>query len=910
MYEKKSDVNIYFYQNISKMSEGKKNYINFTNTTPNDQNSVIPNEAMDFTRYLLNPVILRDHDWKSRATGLMRDIHFEDGNWKGLPDFHGITKESEEDKKMYDKGYLLSASIGGEMILKTTGEFEDVFNDETKKYERKPVLFVNEQGLYVAEKFYLFEVSFPTLPSNYTAVTDEAIINAQKLEAQLLTNKLGIKTFAQTEKENVLSTLTTLSLNILESNNKNLNQMTDEEKAKAVADKEAKAAEKLQAEQAAKKAADDAAALDASDKSNHVILETGKTKSLPSIIADRIKTHGILGALFGSEPLYTKPDDDDFPQTTKPKGKGDLVQQPQTIGKMSAEAAKKRAEEAVKAVKEAKSKFEEAEEGEEKVKFKKAYEEACKEAEKFCKEAEEAEAEEEASKKEAEESAKKEAEEKKRAEESAKSKENMSAQPIKATKAELAALNLAPIPEHAQKVELAASNLTFTKLRADQKEGERILGRIFNGGHKEDGQSTISDYAIVLKAMMNDKKYDAVIKQLRCIPCASMDHFRESRNYVNANPNSKLGFDVQKMYARLASGRTEGMDWTGGAQSVKTTLSTASAFSSLDTAAVEWLTLVLFKLFPSEDWKNEIPVFGAEQTGRNLGVIWTNILANAPIYRGTNPAPANNYGPYSDQSVGMTLVPYWQAPTLWQPLSMHQLRYDQMATGWLQNLAALNAQIGDDLLYTLIAGLLANQPTKIAYTGGLSNPSTGVSQTFTIPGSGSSFIFNSAFAGTLVKPGMNDIFAIEEQFMLQNYDLPRERPVLVGDSTMMRWLKSDNQTQSILTKWVNEQGAELQKISHTLIHERSRVGAYDPASATVIDTHATGVQIPATTLSAGLAFIASQVGIGLGLIDVFMIQDPTNYAYKMSVDLRINARALRSDYTGLCMYTYQTGQGQ
>jgi hypothetical protein len=237
---------------------------------------------------------------------------------------------------------------------------------------------------------------------------------------------------------------------------------------------------------------------------------------------------------------------------------------------------------------------------------------------------------------------------------------------------------------------------------------------------------------------------------------------------------------------------------------------------------------------------------------------------------------------------------------------MHQLRYDQMGSGWIQNLAALNAQIGDDLLYTLFAGLYANQPTKIVTSGGWGNAVAGTPQTFQIPGSGSSFIFNPAFAGSLVKPGMNDIFAIEEQFQLQNYDLPRERPVLVVDSTQMRYLKSDPQTQSMLTKWVNEQGAELQKISHTLIHERSRVAAYDPASATVIDTHATGVQIPATTISAGLAFIASQVGIGLGLIDVFMIQDPNYYGYKMSIDLRINARALRNDYTGLAMYTYGT----
>jgi hypothetical protein len=879
------------------MSEGKKNYINFTNETPNDQGSIIPNEALDFTRYNYNPVILREHDWHAVAIGMMRDIHFEDGNWKGLPDFHGLNDESKLAKEMYEKGYLLSASIGGEMILKTTGELEDVLNPETKQYERVPVLFKNEQGLTVASKFIIFEISFPALPSNYKAVTDEAL--KQGIAAS--TQKLSTKCYTTEDVNNAFSTLTTLSLKLLESNNKNSNNMAEETQEVKTADEKTskKAAEKLQTkEETSQQPAE-------KDNSNHVILETGK--SIPAIIADRIKKYGILGALFGSEPLYTKPDDDDFPQTTKPKGKGDLTEQPQTTGKMSAEAAKKRAEEAVKSAKEAKSKMEEAEEGEEKVKFKKEYEEACKEAEKFCKEAEEAEEEEPkkedgASNKQAEEEASK-----KRAEESAKTKQQMSAKPIKATRAELDAMNLAPEPNNQAKITALSAGKTFTQLQADKKEGENILGRIFNGGQKENGRGTATDYAVVLNAIMNDPKYAPIVKQLRCVTSGSDAQMSQQRQYLAANPNSKLGFDVNAIMSRLASGRVANLGADG---KVMTTLSTASAFSSLDTAAVEWLTLVLFKLFPSEDWKNEIPVFGAEQTGRNLGVIWTNILANAAIYRGTNPAPASNYGPYSDQSVGMTLIPYWQQPTIWQPLSMHQLRYDQMSTGWIQNLANLNAQIGDDLIYTLIAGLLANQPTKVIYSGGPTNANTGVPTTFAIPGSGSSFIFNPAFAGNLVKPGMNDVFAIEEQFALQNYTLPRERPVLVGDSSMIRWIKSDPQTQSMLTKWVNEQGAELQKISHTLIHERSRVGAYDPASATIIDTHATGVQIPATTLSAGLAFIASQVGIGLGLIDVFMIQDPNNYGYKMSVDLRINARALRQDYTGLCMYTYQAGQGQ
>jgi hypothetical protein len=881
------------------MSETKKNFIHFTNEHPNDQGSIIPNDTLDFARYLLNPVILADHNWHDRAIGLMRDIHLEDNSWIGLPDFHGLNEESKLAKAMYEKGYLRSASIGGEMILKASEKADPLNPGRTL---REP--YVNEDGYMVAEKFIVFEISFPTLPSNPTAVTDDALKNAVMEASQ----KLGTKIFAHAEEENVFSCLVTLSKQF--NDNQNSNQMTDEEKqAKKEADKKAADAAKLAAE---KEAADKAATDAAKDKSNHVVLGASE---MPGFVKRLIEKRGILGAFLGT--LYKDPDDDDKPQTEKMPDKGTLLPNPKPTGM----SAKKEAEEAVEKVKAAKKKFEEAEEGEEKVKFKKEYEEACKNAETACKKAEaEEEAEETAkkeaeakSKKEAEESAKKQAEEsaKKEAEEAVKTKNSMSAKPIKQTREELDKLGLAPDPSHQTRM-TAKDGVTFTKLRADKTDGQAILGRIFDG-QKKGEHKMISDYAIVLNSILADPKYKTIADQMRFISSANNSHFVEQRNMVNESPNSRLGFDVKKIAARLSRGETFGTDFTAGAMpSKRTTLTTEGEFSSLDTVAVEWLTLILYKLFPSEDWKNEIPVFAADQTGRNLGVIWTNIAAAPTVSRGTVSTPVSDYGPYNDTAVGMKLIPYWLSPMLWTPLTMHQLRYDQMATGWVQGLAALNAQIGDDLLYTLLYGTYINQVyaalSNIVYSAGWAAAGASASQTFNIPDSGSKFIFNGSFAGNLVKPGYNDILAIEELFQLQNYDLSSERPVLVVDSTMNRYIKSDPETKSLLTRWINDEGAELLKISHTLLHERSRVGAYDPASTTVIDTHAASVTIPVTTLSAGLAFIASQVGIGLGLIDVFMIQDPSNYGYRMSVDLRINARALRSDYTGLAMYTYGTGQ--
>jgi len=229
------------------------------------------------------------------------------------------------------------------------------------------------------------------------------------------------------------------------------------------------------------------------------------------------------------------------------------------------------------------------------------------------------------------------------------------------------------------------------------------------------------------------------------------------------------------------------------------------------------------------------------------------------------------------------------------------------STGWAQALAGLQAQIGDDLLYTFGAGALANSQPIIYTKGPIDNTQT---QTFTV-GTGSNgvdqFYFNSAFNGTLTKPGFNDIIAIEQYFNYLNFDLKNERPVVVLDSIADSYLDQDKQTQSMLTRWINDQGADIAKIKHTQRHERSRVLAYDPAGGTIIDTHASGAVIPATTQSANFAFISSQLGIALGLIDVFFVQVPTTYSFTMSMDLRIGGRALRSDYKGTAIYAYGSG---
>ena len=214
-----------------------------------------------------------------------------------------------------------------------------------------------------------------------------------------------------------------------------------------------------------------------------------------------------------------------------------------------------------------------------------------------------------------------------------------------------------------------------------------------------------------------------------------------------------------------------------------------------------------------------------------------------------------------------------------------------MSTGWAQAFAKWAAVMDDDLLYTLASTVPA---ASTVFTSGLG---------FNIAGASSpdAFYWNPAFVGNLAKPLLNDIITIEQIYNRQNFNLDEQKPVLVIDPTMDSYISKDPETKSLLTRWINADGADLLKFKHTILNQRSRVAVYDPATAAVKDPE--GV-IPATAVSSAVGFIPSQVGIGLGMLDVFMIQDPSNYGYKMSADIRIGIKPLRSDFAGTSLLTY------
>ena len=57
--------------------------------------------------------------------------------------------------------------------------------------------------------------------------------------------------------------------------------------------------------------------------------------------------------------------------------------------------------------------------------------------------------------------------------------------------------------------------------------------------------------------------------------------------------------------------------------------------------------------------------------------------------------------------------------------------------------------------------------------------------------------------------------------------------------------------------------------------------------------------IPATAYGSALAFIPSEAIIAIGRTNVHMVTDPSNYGWRMSMDMRLGAGAARKGGLGI-----------
>lgn len=811
----------------------------FSTSTPNDQGGIIPNEVIDFSRYRGNPVILKGHQWEDAPLGLMTDIKFENGKWSGVPVFHKITEDSRVYAEMYESGFMRGASIGGAATWKKNAGGQN---------------FLNKDGLRLCTNFDLYEISMVSIPSNPDATVDETNV------------ELSAKIYEETEI--VSNSIITLSSQF------NNQQMEIEKTETQTQTPEAKVEEVTLAAGQAEKA----------EQVVESAAKLGAVEDLPGILKGLVSFMGDVKSLFVTDALKDAAKADipanegsDKPKTEAPEKVEDVKQPTPTGLSAKADAAKEKAE---KAVNEAKIAKECAEKESATDEEKDAYKSKKAEAEKAIEEAEEMEAAAKAKEAAMDDEDEEDDEEAAKKPEKETSKNNSpKMKTIEQLKAEGA--QLAAKPEHQAKV-IAGAGVPFSKLSAD-KEGEKILNRVMA---KDGGQKDIADYAVVLNSILADGRLAALTSKVRLMQNVS----EASLPSMQANPNSRAGISLTDLAAKLNRGECSVMLKNNTIAEMSTLSATSDFLASPDLLAIEFLPLAIFKLFPTNNWKKDIPIFGAQETGKNTGLIFANVAADPAITKGAKPVGQADYT-YGDTAVALTLVPYWLQPMLWEPMTMHQLRYDQMSTGWAQAFAKWGAIMDDDMIYTLASTVPAGSIVKSS--GGIFNIADANDP--------NSFYYNPAFTGNLLKPAYNDIQRVEQIYNKQNFELAAEKATLVLDPTMDAFIGQDPDTKSLLTRWVKSDESDLLKIKNTLLPQRSRVAIYDPATGQVKDP--SGV-IPATAVSAGIGFIPSNVGIGLGMLDVFMIQDPSAYGYKMSADIRIGIVPLRKNYNGTTLYTY------
>jgi hypothetical protein len=158
---------------------------------------------------------------------------------------------------------------------------------------------------------------------------------------------------------------------------------------------------------------------------------------------------------------------------------------------------------------------------------------------------------------------------------------------------------------------------------------------------------------------------------------------------------------------------------------------------------------------------------------------------------------------------------------------------------------------------------------------------------------------------SLGKPTLNDIIRLEQIYAKQNFSFEGpDKPVVVLGTTANSYLAQDQEVKNKLTEWKVIEPGRIAEFRNTTLYTRSRVAIWDTAASQILDP--SGV-IPATAIEANLSFIPTQVGIGMGMLDVFFLQDPSNYSYNMSADIRKGIVPLRQNYFGTGLLNYKTG---
>ena len=318
--------------------------------------------------------------------------------------------------------------------------------------------------------------------------------------------------------------------------------------------------------------------------------------------------------------------------------------------------------------------------------------------------------------------------------------------------------------------------------------------------------------------------------------------------------------------------------------------------STPDLVAVQWLAMYYRMLFPINTFADRIPRISSD----SAGTIHPEINMKPNVYFDTL-VPKNKAEEYlyDDNAIAIPTYAFSLNAIAWQPGDDNLLRYDKRGIGMSEALRVVaNAQ------HNYIIQVLANsvkEGTFVPMTGANSFASAGM------------FPANAAAAGNLKEFTVADLLSLRMKFIQANFNLDIERPEIVMDAIYANQLQSNDTFVNALNLPTEKIGP-MQMMAYGMnITQRSICGVYDTATNKVVDPKLYGIpltahKIPssytpptlaATAYGCIIGFLPSQFLIGVGRTNVFVKQEPTLWAWEMSMDTRMGAGAARKDGVGI-----------
>ena len=176
------------------------------------------------------------------------------------------------------------------------------------------------------------------------------------------------------------------------------------------------------------------------------------------------------------------------------------------------------------------------------------------------------------------------------------------------------------------------------------------------------------------------------------------------------------------------------------------------------------------------------------------------------------------------------------------------------------------------------------------------------------------FPANPAAAGNIKDFTVADLLSLRMKFIQANFNLDIERPEVIMDAIYANQLQSNDTFVNALNLPTENIGP-MQMMAYGMnITQRSICGVYDTTTSKVVDPQLYGeplaeghtidsdytpVTLNAKAYGCVIGFLPSQFLIGVGRTNVFVKQEPTLWAWEMSMDTRMGAGAARKDGVGI-----------